>query len=132
MRYRALCSLAVVALACTTPRQNLKPEPEPASKTGTSNRAGFALVLHNRNYLDVNVFVQHDGQASRVGTVTGSSSTAMDVPSWMVGKGGLVQLIAEPIGDNSRYVTDNLLIQPGQMVELNVESLIARSNYSVQ
>jgi hypothetical protein len=96
------------------------------------NRAGFALVLHNRNYLDVNIFVQHDGQASRVGTVTGSSSTAMDVPSWMVGKGGLVQLIAEPIGDNSRYVTDNLLIQPGQMVELNVESAIARSNYSVQ
>ncbi len=130
--YRALYCLAV-ALACTAPRQNLKPGPRPEPRGAqTKNDEGFDLVLHNRNYLDVNVFVQHDGQSSRVGMVTGSSTTSLAVPSWMVGKGGLVQLVAEPIGDNSRYVTDNLLVQPGQMVELNVESAIARSNYSVQ
>ena len=131
MRFRALyCALycLAVAVACSAPRPNLKPQPESQGSSGE----GFSLILNNRHYLDVNVFVHHDGQASRVGTVTGSSSVALAVPLWMVGKGGLVRLIAEPIGDNSQYVTDNLLIQPGQMVELNVESSIARSNYSVQ
>ena len=128
MKYLAFCCLA--ALACTAPRQNMKPSPKQQA-TSTSSQ-GFELVLHNRNYLDVDIFVLHDGQTSRVGTVTGSSSAAMDVPGWMIGKGGLVRLVADPIGDNSRYVTDNVQIQPGQLVELNVESAIARSNYSVQ
>lgn len=132
MRLRTLhlCLLCLgITLACSAPRQNLKEE-QPAPEEGGSE--GFALVLNNRHYLDVNIFVQHDGQASRVGMVTGSSSTALAVPVWMMGKGGLIRLIAEPIGDQSRYVTDNLLVQRGQVVELNVESSIGRSNYSVQ
>lgn len=130
MRSRALFlsfSLLVVALACSTPRQNLKP-----LATKQDDGEGFSLILNNRHYLDVNVFVHHDGQASRVATVTGSSSLALSVPRWMVGKGGLVRIIAEPIGANSSYATDNLVIQSGQIVEVNVESSIARSNYSVQ
>ena len=119
----------VSALACSTPRQNLaEDEPAPAQ----SDRQGFSLVINNRHYLDVNVFVQHDGQASRLATVTGSSSTAMVVPAWMLGKSGVIRLIAEPVGDHSSYSTESLVIQPGQMVELNVESAIARSNYSVR
>jgi len=132
MRYRTVFLCFLAAASCTAPRRNLNPGPKEQPTAATGSRQGFALVLHNRNYLDVNIFVQHDGQASRVGTVTGSSSTAVEVPGWMMGEGGLVRLIAEPIGDNSRYVTDAVLIQPGQLVELTVESVIARSNYSVQ
>lgn len=126
MRYRSAGWLLAV-LACAAPRQNLVDTSSPPV-----SEEGFSLILNNRHYLDVNVFVQHDGQASRVGTVTGSSSMAVAVPLWMMGKNGLVRLIAEPIGDLSRYATDNLVLQPGQIVELNLESAIARSNYSVQ
>lgn len=122
-------ALSTAATACSAPRPDMTAaEPEPASM----NSEGFSLILNNRHYLDVNVFVHHDGQASRVATVTGSSSSAVVVPRWMLGKGGVIRLIAEPIGEHSSYVTDNLVIQPGQIVELNVENAIARSNYSVQ
>ncbi len=122
--------LAGAALACSAPQPNTNPSPE----TGANrlNSEGFSLYLNNRNYLDVNVFVQHDGQSSRVGTVTGSSSMTMAVPTWMIGQGGTIRLMAKPIGDHDQFVTDDLVIQPGQSVELNIESSIARSHYSVQ
>jgi hypothetical protein len=39
---------------------------------------------------------------------------------------------AEPIGDETRYTSDLLVVQPGQVIELNVEGTITRSNYSIQ
>jgi hypothetical protein len=93
---------------------------------------GFSLILNSRHLLDVNIFVQHDGQADRVATVPAASSRAIVLPTWMLGQSRLVRFIAEPIGDETRYTTEYLNIQPGQIVELNVESSIDRSNYSIQ
>ena len=111
-------------LGCAGPRQNVDPEPVQA--------AGFSLILNNRHLLDVNVFLQHDGQPDRIATVTSSSSRSLVLPLWMLGQSKTIRLIAEPIGDETRYTTDVLVVQPGQTIELNVESLLARSNYSIQ
>ena len=100
-------------------------EPEP-------NAGGFALVLTNRHLLDVNIFLQHDGQADRIAMVNASSSKTMELPLYMLGQGGVIRLIAEPIGDDTRYTSDILTVQAGQIVQLFVENPIARSNYSIQ
>ena len=70
-------------------------EPEP-------NAGGFALVLTNRHLLDVNIFLQHDGQADRIAMVNASSSKTMELPLYMLGQGGVIRLIAEPIGDTQQ------------------------------
>jgi hypothetical protein len=93
---------------------------------------GFSLVLNSHHLLDVNIFIVYDGQANRVTTVPASSSRSLVLPSWMLGQSRLVRIIAEPIGDDTRYTSDILSVQPGQVIELNVESSIARSNYSIQ
>ena len=116
--------LLVLITACAGPRQNIDPEPVEAS--------GFSLILNNRHLLDVNIFVQHDGQPDRVATVTSATSSAIVLPIRMLGQSKTIRLIAEPIGDDSRYTTELLVVQPGQIIELNVESLLARSNYSIQ
>ena len=103
----------------------MEPEPEP-------NAGGFALVLTNRHLLDVNIFLQHDGQADRIAMVNASSSKTMELPLYMLGQGGMIRLIAEPIGDDTRYTSDLLTVQAGQIVQLFVENPIARSNYSIQ
>jgi hypothetical protein len=111
-------------VACAGPRQNVDPEPlEPS---------GFSLILNNRHLLDVNIFLQHDGQPDRIATVTSASSRSIVLPLRMLGHSKTLRIIAEPIGDETRYTTDLLVVQPGQIIELNVESLIARSNYSIQ
>jgi len=103
----------------------MDPEPQPTAR-------GFALVLTNRHLLDVNIFLQHDGQADRIAMVNASSSKTMELPLYMLGQGGVIRLIAEPIGDDTRYTSDLLTVQAGQIVQLFVENPIARSNYSIQ
>jgi len=103
----------------------MDPEPQP-------NAGGFALVLTNRHLLDVNIFLQHDGQADRIAMVNASSSKTLELPLYLLGQGGVIRLIAEPIGDDTRYTSDLLTVQAGQIVQLFVENPIARSNYSIQ
>jgi hypothetical protein len=111
-------------IACAGPRQNVEPDPVEAD--------GFSLILNNRHLLDVNIFLQHDGQPDRIATVPTATSREIVLPLRMLGQSKTIRLIAEPIGDESRYTTDLLVVQPGQVVELNVENLLSRSNYNIQ
>lgn len=120
----ALLIAAALVAGCRGPRQDIGPAPAEAD--------GFSLILNNHHLLDVNIFIQHDGQADRVATVLASNSRAIALPAWMLGQSHTVRIIAEPIGDDTRYTTDLLSVQPGQVIELNIESSIARSNYSIQ
>ena len=116
--------ILALMIACAGPRQNVDPEPVQA--------AGFSLILNNRHLLDVNIFLQHDGQPDRIATVPSSTSRAIVLPLRMLGQSKTIRIIAEPIGDETRYTTDMLVVQPGQIVEVNVENLIARSSYNIQ
>lgn len=114
-------------LACAGPRQKLHEDPQPSPLAD-----GFELTLNNHHWLDVNVFVQHDGEASRVTTVTASSSQSLILPMWLLGESKIVRIIAEPVGEQGSYTTDLLRLDVGQSVELTVESVLSRSNYSIQ
>jgi len=116
---------ALLALGCRGPRQNVDPAPAPDAD-------GFSLVLNNHQVLDANIFVQHDGQVDRVGMVSASSSKVLVLPLWLLGQSNNIRLIAEPIGNDARYTSDMLVVQPGQVIELNVEGVLERSNYSIQ
>jgi hypothetical protein len=122
-RWALLAGLALVA--CRAPRPNVDPVPGPEAD-------GFSLTLNNHHLLDVNIFLQHDGQVDRLALVTAATSKTLVLPLYMLGQGGAIRLIAEPIGDDTRYTTDILTVQPGQMVQLDVENPIPRSNYSIQ
>jgi hypothetical protein len=119
--------LTLLLAGCLGPRHQL------ANDVGPSPLAdGFELTLNNRHWLDINVFVQHDGESSRITTVTASSSQSLILPLWMLGESKLVRIIAEPVGEKDSYTTDLLRVDLGQSVEVNVESTLSRSNYSVQ
>jgi hypothetical protein len=122
-RWALLASLTVAA--CRAPRQNVDSAPAPEADN-------FSLTLNNHHLLDVNIFLQHDGQVDRLALVTAATSKTLVLPLYMLGQGGAIRLIAEPIGDDTRYTTDILTVQPGQMVQLDVENPIPRSNYSIQ
>jgi hypothetical protein len=119
--------LVLLLAACFGPRQKLRDESGPSPLAD-----GFELTLNNHHWLDINVFVQHDGEASRVTTVTASSSQSLILPLWLLGESKIVRIIAEPVGQAGSYTTDQLRVDPGQSVEVNVESVLSKSNYSVQ
>lgn len=123
---RALLAGLLAAAACAGPRRRV------AEPDETAWGEAFVLTLNNRHWLDVNVFVQHDGEASRVGMVTASSSASLVLPRWLLGDAGLIRIIAEPVGAEGRFTTEPLRVELGQEVVLNVESTLSQSNYSVR
>ena len=117
----------LLLLACFGPRHKFLDDPGPPPLAD-----GFELTLNNRHWLDINVFVQHDGESSRVTLVTASTSQSLILPLWMLGESKLVRIIAEPVGEQDSYTTDLLRVDLGQSVEVNVESVLSKSNYSIQ
>ena len=91
----------------------------------------IALQVANHNYLDVVVYVLHDGQRTRIGTVTGSSSQVFYFPVRLLGQGHEIQLYGDAIGSPDFARTERLIIQPGQYIEWTLESDLRRSSVGV-
>ena len=93
--------------------------------------AEIALRVTNHNFLDVTVYAIHNGQRTRVGTVTGSSSQVFYLPPRLLGLGREIQLLGDPIGSTDFAVTETLMVQPGQYIEWTLETDLRRSSVGV-
>jgi len=126
---RALCLVGLfgIGLAGCGGRHNPADEPEPEADP----QAPTPLTVDNNNWLDVVVFVFHDGELSRVGTVTAASSSDFFLPAWMVGQTRNIRLVGDPIGSNAGVRTELIHVQPGQFIEWRLESQLARSTVAV-
>ena len=91
----------------------------------------IALRVTNHNYLDVVIYVLHDGQRTRVGTVTGSSSTVFFLPPHLLGQGSEIQLLGDPIGSPDFARTETFVVQAGQYIDWTLETDLRRSSVGV-
>jgi hypothetical protein len=127
----ALCVLVATA-ACFFNRHRAESEHASATPPPPAASAGeIALAVTNHNFLDVVVYVLHDGQQTRVGTVTGSSSATFYLPGRLLGQGRELQLLGHPIGGTDLASTETLVVQPGQYIEWTLETDLRRSSVGV-
>jgi hypothetical protein len=91
----------------------------------------IALNVTNHNYLDVVIYVLHDGQQTRVGMVTGSSTALLFVPLRLLGMGHELQLYGRAIASDVVARTPTLILQPGQYIEWTLETDLRRSSVGV-
>jgi len=130
MRFRlraARVALLLAASGCFIFHRG-KSDPRP----GLDVPAGeIALNVTNHNYLDVVIYVLHDGQQTRVGIVTGSSSSLLFVPIRLLGMGHDLQLYGRAIGSDAFARTETLILQPGQYIEWTLETDLRRSSVGV-
>jgi hypothetical protein len=89
------------------------------------------LQVVNHHWLDVTIYVIHDGQRTRLGVAGGSAQTRMVVPTGLLGVGRQLQLYGDPIGSPERAITEVIIVQPGQFIEWLLESGLARSTVGV-
>jgi hypothetical protein len=119
-----LAGLAALASGCGG-RHDVEDEPEADPSAPTP------LTVDNNHWLDIVVFVYHDGEMSRVGTVTAASTGNFFLPPWMIGQSRNIRLLADPIGASKGIGTELIHIQPGQFIEWRLESQLARSTVAV-
>jgi len=91
----------------------------------------IALSVTNHNFLDVVIYVLHDGVQTRVGMVTGSSSTVFFLPARLLGQGREIQLFGDAIGNDTYARTDILVVQAGQYIEWTLETDLRSSSVGV-
>ncbi len=126
---RTACALFLAAVTVASSgcggRHDFEEEPE------ADPQAPTPLTVNNNNWLDVVVWVLHDGELTRVGTVTAASSSEFALAPWMIGPSRSIRLTAHPIGGTGAVGTDLIHVQPGQFIEWRLESQLARSTVSV-
>lgn len=96
-----------------------------------ASQSEVTLQVTNHNYLDVIVYVVHDGQRTRIGMVTGSTSQVFTLPPRLLGQAHEIRLYGDPIGSEDFALTELLLVQPGQYIEWTLESDLRRSSVGV-
>jgi hypothetical protein len=126
LRTMFVAGLTLAVLACggrSDPDEEVEPEPDRFEPV--------PLTVTNAYRLDVVIFIYHDGELSRVGTVTSSSSTTFSLAPWMLGQSRTVRLFGDPIGSNESARTEAIHIQPGQYIDWRLESQLNRSTVAV-
>jgi hypothetical protein len=86
------------------------------------------VVVKNRYRLDVNVFALYMSTRQFLGVVT-TNRTAEYALRGSVAVGTNFRVLADPIGGSGRYVTDEILVRKGDVVEVTVQDPLAQSYY---
>jgi len=116
----ALLTLLALVSACGGRAARRSPTGEPVT-----------VEVDNQNYLDVVVFALRDGTSARLGDVSGLMRGTFDVPDHLIVV-GTVRLLVDPVGSPQAYLTDPILVSPGDIVELRVAGVIGMSSWSVR
>ncbi len=96
--------------------------------------ADLSVNVTNQNFLDVVVYVSRDATWHRLGTVTGVGSETLDLPRGLGSPPGEYRLRVHPIGapDRYDYVTDVIIANPGDVIELTVASSLRMSSWYIR
>lgn len=89
------------------------------------------LVVTNHHFLDIVIYVEHDGQRSRVGTITAATTERFRLPWHLVSASRQFRLLGEVIGSSEAVRTETLTIQAGQHIEWTLEHDLQRSSVGV-
>ena len=105
--------------------------PEDITPELPSEAPSVILEVQNNNWADVIIYVVHDGQRSRLNSVTATKNSSLVIPPNMIGQVGNLQLIARRVGGNDRYVSQPISVRTGTTIVLTLESDLKRSSVAV-
>src|SRR5215218_1576654 len=114
---------ALLSSACATNRAS--------DHLASAQGAAPKVTVRNDNWLDVVIYAVHGSSRFRVGTVGGSSTQTFRLTGEAANGTSPLQILADPIGSPSTYLTDPVTLSPGQRLELQLGSTISISTYAI-
>jgi hypothetical protein len=82
---------------------------------------GPAMVqVENQGFSDMVIYALDGAQRVRLGLVTGHSTKTLPIPRYLIGAGGTLRFLADPIGGNRTPVSEQMTVQPGDVVSLTI------------
>jgi len=120
-------AVAIVALLALGPSCCARHRAAPPASTPSE----WSLRVENNHWLDVTVYVLHDGERTRLGLVTASSTQSFTLLARLVGQSHELALLGEAVGSRDAARTEVLSVRPGQRIEWTLESDLRRSSIGV-
>jgi hypothetical protein len=121
-------AVAAVILAAACHHGGRPEQPRPTIRVAEQE---FVLKVVNHHWLDVDVFILHNGQRTHVGTITATASQTIILPAHLLGASRQIALVADAIGSPAVVRSETLLVQPGQIIEWTLETDLRRSSVGV-
>jgi hypothetical protein len=88
--------------------------------------------VENHNWVNVVIYVLHDGQRTRLGMATGSKTTDLTIPYWIVGHVATINLEGDAVGSSDRIVTEGVTVRPWMQITWTLETDLSRSTLAIK
>jgi hypothetical protein len=108
---RSSLMMGVVAIAACAGRSRTA---EPGSESPA------ILEVENRGFADMVIYAVTGSQRLRLGLATGNSTKSFPLPSSLVRGSGPIRFLADPIGGTRTPVSEEMVVQPGDVVTLTI------------
>ena len=112
----ALSLAAALALPACASRQGEgagepteRREPEPTT-----------LVVQNRNFSDMTIYVLRGGQRIRLGLANGNRATRFTIPANLIFGISTLQFLADPVGSSRTPVSQEIRVTEGDVITLTI------------
>jgi hypothetical protein len=102
--------LLALGLACGGGKSAQEPSPSSAAM----------LQVENRGFADMVVYAVSGAQRIRLGIATGNSTKAFTIPLTLLRSAGAIRFLADPIGGNRTPISEEMVVQPGDIVTLTI------------
>jgi hypothetical protein len=110
MRFRRPIPLLFLLAACSAGSSDDGPSPD---------RGPATIEVDNRDFLDMTVYVVTGAQRQRLGVARGTAITSLTIPARLIrGGASALSFVADPIGGQGLPVTEEIVVEPGDTVEL--------------
>jgi hypothetical protein len=83
------------------------------------------VLVHNRAFIDVDVYALYGGTRARLGTVTANGSTTFRLAQAIVGEGRELRFQVDPIGSRRQGTTYTMYVRPGEEITLTIPPTFA-------
>ncbi len=95
-------------------------------------REPVTVFVRNYNWATMHVYVVGAGQQVSMGQLSSMDTVTYVVPTTVVATDRSIQLIADPIGSFRAYISQPVLVSPGDRVEFTINSMLSQSVISVR
>lgn len=78
------------------------------------------LQVENQGFSDMVIYVVTGTQRVRLGLATGNSTKSFPIPNYLIRGAGTLRFLADPVGGDSTPVSEEITVQPGDIVNLTI------------
>jgi hypothetical protein len=125
-------TLALSTFAPSALEARADPNPLAPDSSVAKVRMEPLLAVTNDNWMDMHIYAVRDGFPISLGVVNGPGEQVFDLPMSVTLAGAHVQILALPIGGTEDFLSEPIMVNPGDVVQLDVANVLPISSISVR